>query len=440
MVLTDALTTKLLGAIEADSLILLCGAGLSMAPPSYLPSAKTVAELCYDDWSAIEVLDPRFRNDIDLLAGHFYAQGNFEKLFIRRLVPWNELVGPPNKGHAAIADLLMSRAAHAALSANFDRMIESWAEPRKIDLQGALTGQEAIDFASVANPLIKFHGCMHRARSGTLWTQGQLAEPAFQARVRSCSEWMNQNLPGRHLAVVGFWTDWGYLNDVFANAFAIDNASSVTVIDPSPTADLQSKAPNLWSRLNALSHAFEHVRASGDDALDELRTAYSKTWARRFYKLGEPLVQATGATVAVPAPFDALGCEDLYNLRRDVEGVPYSRAATLKVPAPSSQQAAYVHMMLLNAGATTQGAWLEHAGQTIRIVNGGGRAIAEVRSEYKEPATMLPSDIVVCAGAIDLAVPATLIAPGRGASTIRPTPGGGAAWLTLDQAKAVLGI
>lgn len=439
MVLSAALTTRLLGAIETDSLVFLCGAGLSMPSPSDLLSAVRVSQICYDKWQPTEALDPALRDDVDQLAGYFYAKGDFETIFIR-IVPWNELVGPPNNGHAAVADLLISRGAHAALSANFDSMIERWAEERRIAMQGALTGQEAVEFTNITNPLIKFHGCMHRARQETLWTQGQLAEPTVQARVQSCSQWINLNLPGKHLVVVGFWTEWGYLNDVLANAFAINNASSVTVIDPSPAANLEAKAPNLWAKLNSLSHVFEHVPASGADALEELRTAYSRTWARKFYLLGQPLVQAAGGAVAVAAPFDTLAGEDLYNLRRDAEGVPYTRAATLKEPAAGAAQAAYVHAILLNAGATNLGAWLQHGGQSIRIVNGAGQGLTDVQREYKEPTTIAQSDIVVCAGAIELGVPARLIAPGRGASTIRPTPGGTARWLTLEQAQMELGI
>jgi len=438
VVLSADVTTRLLGAIETDSLVFLCGAGLSIPSPSDLPSAARVSQICYDAWRHTEALNPALRNDIDQLAGHFYARGDFQRVFIR-LVPWNELVGPPNSGHAAVADLLISRGAHAALSANFDAMIERWAEERKIAMQGALTGQEAVTF-TVTNPLIKFHGCLQRGREMTLWTQAQLAEPAVQARVASCSQWMNLHLPGKHLVVVGFWTDWGYLNNVIADAFAINSASSVTVIDPRAAADLQAKAPHLWAKLNSLSLIFEHVMASGVDALDELQTVYSKTWARKFYALGQPLVQAAGGAVAVAAPFDALRGDDLYNLRRDAEGVPYTRAARLKAPAPDAAQAASMHVMLLNAGATNLGAWLQHGGQSIRVVNGAGRGLTDVQGGYKEPTTVAQSDIVVCAGAIELGVPAKLIAPGRGASTIRPTPGGSARWLTLEQAQVELGL
>lgn len=439
VVLSAALTTRLLGAIETNSLMFLCGAGLSAAPPSDLPSAARVSEICYNRWLPSEALDPALRDRVDQLAGHFHAKGEFERVFIQ-LVPWNELVGPPNSGHAAVADLLISRGAHAALSANFDIMIESWAGQHKIAMRGALTGQEAVKFTANTNPLIKFHGCLQRDPATTLWTQGQLTDAVVRDRVATCSAWMNLNLPGKDLVVVGFWTDWGYLNNVLADAFAVNNASSVTVIDPSPPADLQARAPNLWTKLNGLSHAFEHVPASGAEALEELRTAYSKTWARKYYALGQVLVQGAGGAVAVAAPFDALAGADLYNLRRDAEGMPYTRAATLKAPAPNAAQAASLHVMLLNAGATNHGAWLEYAGQSIRVVNGAGQGLSDVRARYKEPPTVAQSEVIVCAGSCNLGVPARLIALGRGASMVRPAPGGGARWLTFEEARVELGL
>ena len=440
MALSAELITRLLGAIETDSLVFLCGAGLSIPSPSDLLSALEVSHVCYDKWLPIQILDPALRDDIDRLAGLFHARSDFARIFIRRLVPWNDLVGPPNNGHAAVADLLITRAAHAALSANFDSLIERWAEERKIAMRGALTGVEAVQYTDNTSPLVKFHGCMLRDRENTLWTIDQLAEPTVAGRVGSCSDWMNLHLPGKDLVVVGFWTDWGYLNGVLANAFAVDNARSVTVIDPQPTAGLQAKAPTLWAKLNELSNVFEHVQASSSDALEDLRTAYSKTWARKFYALGQGLVRDAGGTVAVAAPFEASSGADLYNLRCDAEGVPYNRAATLKEPAQDGAQAAYLHVMLLNAGATNLGAWLEYGGRSIRVINGAGKGLRDIQGRYKEPTTLEQADIVVCAGAIELGVPAKLIAPGRGASTIRPTPGGTARWLTLEEAWVALGL
>src|SRR5262249_9662745 len=159
------------------------------------------------------------------------------------------LVGEPNTGHAAVADFLICRAAHAALSANFDPLIEQWSQRRKVAMRGALTGTEAIAFTDRTNPLLKFHGCFQRGPEDTLWTQAQLPEPDVQARVQNCAQWMTVTLPGKDLLVIGFWTDWGYLNNVLANALQIQNANSVTVIDPQSDAQLQDKAPVLWDRL-----------------------------------------------------------------------------------------------------------------------------------------------------------------------------------------------
>jgi hypothetical protein len=432
VVLSDDLTTKLLGAIETDSLVFLCGAGLSVSPPSSLLSAVEVSRICYDARQPIEALDPVIRDRVDLVAGHFYARGAFPDFI--RLVPWNELVGRPNKGHAAIADLLISRAAHAALSANFDPLIERWAEDHKIAMQGALDGREAVTFGAYTSPLIKFHGCLQRKRDETLWTEDQLTEAQIRMRMESCAQWMNLHLPNKHLVVVGFWTDWGFLNSALAKAFTVDNARSVTVIDPKRTEELEASAPVLWGKLTTMAREFEHVPESGDEALAELRIAYSRTWARKYYALGAMLAKGAGRPINVAAPFEAFEMDDLYNLRRDAEGIPYTHAAHRKAPATDSAQAASVHVMMLNAGATQEGAWLRLGGRSIRIINGAGQGLNDVKAQNKEPATLVHAEVVVCAGAVDLAVPARLISSGRGDSAIRPTPGGGARWVTLEQA------
>jgi len=147
-----------------------------------------------------------------------------------------------------------------------------------------------------------------------------------------------------------------------------------------------------------------------------------------------------GGVAPAAATPEALSCDELYALRQDAEGIPYHRAATLKAPAPHAAQSAFAHLLLLDAGAVQRGAWLEHGGRTIRVVNGAGQGLAQVKGRYKEPVTVVQSEIVVCAGAEDFGVPARVVASGHGASTVRPAPGGGSNWLTLDQALVELGI
>lgn len=438
MILSESTRLRLLAAIEGDTLVFLCGAGLSIPAPSGLLAAKVVAERCFDKWNTTESLPSTLRENVDLLAAHFHDAGTFKDLFIRRLVPWGDLVGSPNTGHAAIADLLISRAARAALSANFDTLIERWAELYKVDFQCSLTGEEAADAASVQSPLLKFHGCMNRDRTSTLWTQRQLEDPEIKPRIDSCTQWIRLNLAAKHLVVIGFSSDWGYLNDAFAAAFDTSSPSSVTVFDPDTTAVLAAKAPILWANLMTSSAKFEHISASGADALSEIRTEYSRAWVRKYYALGVASLRAVGESASVSNPFDSLALEALYDLRRDAEGQPHSRAARLKVPNESSTQAAFAHAVYLNKGALQDGSLLRWNGKTYRIVNGGGRALADMREQFKEsPSTVLP-DVIVCAGAFEYGVPARVIASGFGASVVRPAGGSGSIWYTFDQALTEL--
>src|SRR5260221_2976755 len=198
-------------------------------------------------------------------------------------------------------------------------------------------------------------------------------------------------LPGKDLLIVGFWTDWGYLNRVLAEALNTIAFGSVTVVDPDTSANLQNKAPELWATLSPGPH-FKHFDKSGADALEEFRVEYSKVWLKRFLALAEPLL--TGEGKACPERGLALDCEDLYNARRDGEGVPYNRAARTKAPAPSASQAAFAHHLLLDGGATRDGAWYLKDDRRIRVVNGVGQARDSGRARYKEPPAAAQPDIV----------------------------------------------
>lgn len=433
MIFDDGTRTRLLGSMEANRLVLLCGAGLSIPEPSRLMSAVQVSRACYDKYQHIFVLPGAMRDDIDQLAGHFYGTGEFESVFVGTLVPWNDLAGESNPGHGAVADFLISGAAVAALSANFDLLIEEWAHRRRVAMRGALDGREAENCGADHSPLVKFHGCLHLDREKTLWTTQQLVDPTIKQRISTCSEWMKLVLPGKDLLVIGFWTDWGYLNDVLADALSAGGFNSVTVIDPACSGALQTKAPTLWTNLTSGTTHFQHIQASGSDALAELQVGFSRVWLRKFYALAKPLLEAEGKPYS---PLDPdLPIEELYDLRRDAEGTPYDRAARTKEPPAHAASAAFLQSLLLQAHATRHGAWYEYNGRRIRIVQGAGRGINTVRDGYKAPPAASQPDVIVCAGALDLSVPGRLISPGAGASVVRPAPGGGVPWLTLEEAR-----
>jgi hypothetical protein len=432
---------RLLGSIEAHNLVLLCGAGLSIPAPSKLMSAVAVARKVYDEYAPIRVLSAHLREDIDGLAGYFLTCGQFESLFINRLVPWDDLAGEPNDGHAAVGDFLLSGAARAALSANFDLMIEQWCSHRKVQLRGALDGVQATAYADATSPLLKFHGCMQMDRERTLWTKGQLRLTDIQNRVDSCRAWMQLNLPGRDLLVVGFWTDWGYFNDVLADILGCANTSSITVVDPQPTTDLMIKAPTLWKTLSA-SPNFVHIPASGNKVLPEIRKTFSKVWARKLYRLGTPLYEAEKGIAPPAGGFEPpdLDVDAFYELRRDSEGVPTNRASRRRAPDASTAQTGFAHLLLGAVSDGRQGSWYTKGGQTIRIVHGAGEGLTTVEERFTEPPSVPKADIVICAGAIEQGVPGSIVGKGLPAGIVRPKGGARSRWITLDAAKVELAL
>jgi hypothetical protein len=437
--LDPAVLKRIVHSMEAGNLVVLCGAGLSRPEPSRLMLAREVCNSCYDKHAPVERLDPDLREDLDRLAEHFFDQGEFEKLFLATLVPWKSLAGRPNAGHAAIGDLLMSGAVAAVLSSNYDTLIESFCNDRRFPLMGALDGIEAVAHSKTCHPLLKFHGCMNRGRYETLWTQAQLdrGSAVTKARIESCKGWMGAHLPNRDLLVVGFWTDWGYLNDVLADALDSVHPTSVTVINTGPSAGLAAKAPKLWATLSAAAD-FQHVDADGDVALTEIRRAFCDLWIRKLYDRGAALYRQDAATASTPLPAaPSLPIDEAYALRLDCEGLAGDDAARQFEPTGAAAQTAFMHMLLATK-ARRVGSWYDVGGRTVRVVHGAGEGLSTVKDRFVEAPSVLQSDIVICAGAIDLGLPGAIVPSGSGASTIRPASGGRAEWMTLEQGRTEL--
>ena len=76
--------------------------------------------------------------------------------------------------------------------------------------------------------------------------------------------------------MIGFWSDWAYLNEILGKALAGIAPTSVTVIDPSDGVALKGKAPNLWALAHAPGVLFNHVQETAEVALDELHRAFSR--------------------------------------------------------------------------------------------------------------------------------------------------------------------
>lgn len=397
--------------------------------------------MCFDKYqlNIDPLVDPALRDNLEALAEHFVDLRTLETVFIEDLVPWQEFERPPNPGHAAVADFLITKTVVAGLSSNYDKLIERCAWEYGADFRGSLDGDQATVTSHKQSPLLKFHGCSHIDRGSTVWAPSQLHDPTISDRIAKSKVWMAANLRQKDLLVVGFWSDWDYLNQVLGDAVQGLNPISVTVIDPSPAADLEAKAPDLWELAHQAHVTFSHIQESGADALDQLRRAFSESYARQVLAAGRELFEAKTGGACEPAWLTVTGLdgEALYDWRRDAEGVPASKPAMTKSPV-AVDVLGYFHLLLRRAGAVQQSRGYTLAGQSIRVVNGAGSDLSIVSKRFIEAPAVPTADIFVAAGSTDLGLPSHLVRPGTAGSVVRP--GAGGKWLTIEQAQAELSV
>ena len=134
--MNEDLASLLLGSIAADNLVLFCGAGLSMAPPSAVPSARQLSIDCFSKYERAigAALPGDIRENLEAQCKFAFNRGELEKLFLEKLVMWRPFVRNPNKGHKTVADFLATRALRFSVTTNFDTLVEQAAENLGEDL------------------------------------------------------------------------------------------------------------------------------------------------------------------------------------------------------------------------------------------------------------------------------------------------------------------
>ena len=412
-----------------------------MAPPSDIPSARAVAQSCFDKYQLVidPDCDPALRCDLEAFAEYFADSGTLKSVFIERLVPWEEFVRPPNDGHAAIADFLIVRAAVAALSSNYDTLIERHASEYGFDFRSSLDGDEANYHSTTQGPLLKFHGCSNRDRHSTIWAPSQLCDASVSQRLTTIKTWMAANLRAKDFLILGFWSDWAYLNQIVSSSLDDMEPHSVTLVDLASQEELERKAPELWAIATANNVNFDHVRESAADFLAELRHSFSTGYLRQVLHAGRATLE-----VETGVPCDAtwfemaeLDNEALYDLRRDSEGIPNGRPATRHRPE-NAEVVGFTHLLLKRAGAAQTNLGYMLNGQTIRVVNGAGTFLTSLQRKFAEAPARPKADVTIAAGATDLPVPGNIVRAGRVDDIIRPEAAG--VWLDLNRAREELGI
>jgi hypothetical protein len=430
---------KALDALFADRLALLCGAGLSMAPPSSLPSAAALAHKAKLKYDATYGADrPPLPESIDDQAEYFFQRGELATVYLRTYIDHDAFAAEPNSGHFAAADLLLTGAITTAASTNVDMLIET-AGNRLFGQVGAGVSRTRIAaLAPNISPLLKIHGCWSDP-DGTVWAAGQVAANPIKTRIEECGAWLSNRLLDRDLVIVGYWTDWDYLNQVLETSLGAVNLSRVIVVDPCETGSFKTKAPALFALGQRASHEFSHVRRSGDVFLDKLRVDFSRSFIRRVLRAGAASYTAHAGADPDSAWLEpaSTGAEVLWRIRRDLEGRNPNEPAKARVPVDEPLLGMTL-LQLQARGAVADGSYWNLGGRRVRVLRTANRPLHEVEAAFeRETAPVVAPEYVIAVGAEALQLPPN-IARGSGTGSIaRGTTG---RWLSRTDAVAELGL
>jgi NAD-dependent SIR2 family protein deacetylase len=430
---------NLLASISEQRLVVLCGAGLSMAPPSSVPSARVLAQLSADRYfmATGNELPNHMSEDLEQQAEFFLPRPPLWASFRDQYIDWSRFRGNPNSGHFAIADFLGCRALNMAVSTNVDAMIEGAShrlgEP---DFHPAVEGDEASHYREYS-PLLKIHGCINRDRSKIIWCHGQVKGPHSDAEISGqlqiWSDFLKANLRGRDLVIVGFWTDWAYLNDVLGKVLQESEPALVYLVDTENCDNLKVKAPSLWA-LAEKSGGFSHIQQSGAEFLLELRILFGQLFFKRALAQSIPTYQEISEQDDQPEFVVPNDVNDLYDLRRDLCGIPSNRIVRDKQPNARMTMACAIHLLLQSQGARLEGSrYITDEDRRIRVVCGAGEVLHAVKARFSESeAQSLKTEIVICDAHTDGNVPQNIIRE-EPATIVRR--GGHATWVTYDEAR-----
>jgi SIR2-like domain len=429
----------LMAAIAAERLLLFCGAGLSMAPPTLLPSASDVANLCIDNDESKSgtQLPSEMRGRLDLVTEHFAERDLLGKYFIKTLVPWSRLQSlNDNAGHRAVADFCLTKLAVAAITTNYDPLIEESARRYGADFVASLTGTDARTTLGYS-PLLKLHGCLARNRDKTIWAESQTIDDAtIKATLEDATVWLTDVMRDKDIVFIGFWSDWRYLNEILSKAIMSATPTSVFVVDIDKSSTLEAKAPALWAI--AKSVRFRHIQISGVDFLEELRHRAAALFLRNQYEQGRALFSQEKHADPPITDLSLIDVEALYDLRRDAAFVPRTQPATLRGPS-YSEPYALCHLLLIGAGAQLEGATYVLATKRVRLINGSGRSVTTLRGLIAdEPPLPDAPDYIICAGAFDYGTPVNIAREGKVNDIVRRQTT--ASFLDFESARTTLGF
>lgn len=431
---------KALDSLLTERLTLLAGAGLSMAPPSSLPSAYAIAVEAKRKYDAIHgATRAPLPIAIEEQAEFFFEREELASVYFRTLIDQNIFAAPPNDGHYAVADLLLVQGIETAITTNVDVLVET----AGVLLYGQIgTGLDQAQMAALpprTSPLLKIHGCSQKDHDHMVWAPGQINAPPVADRIASSAQWLSNRLLDRDLLIVGYWTDWDYLNQVLQQVLDQIRPSKVIVVDLADSATFQAKAPALYAIGETVQNGFWHVRASGDAFLAELRAAFSKTFLRQVISFGAQEYQYRTGNVATEAMTEPPNIDNdaLWRMRRDLEGCTPNQPATLRAP-PMECTVGLTLLQLRASGADADGHYWVLNENRIRVLRTPNQLLHRIEAAYaRETAPAVSPDITIAIGAEADSLPSDIVRSGTPPTITRGTTG---RWLTRQQAIEELGL
>ncbi|MEX2402407.1 MAG: SIR2 family protein [Rhodothermales bacterium] len=382
----------LITSINNRCLVFFCGAGLSMDPPSSLPSAYALVQKLEEKYQRLhgESLVGTVGNKIEEIAKWALDNAPEFQNFFLPTINSEDFFKASNPGHETVADFLIARIAEAALSTNVDYLVEHAAKKLGKGRFRGVVRRSHFNRNPDHSPLLKVHGCFDHEEQHTVWCEQQLNEAPIRGRVERFQTWMQEHLPGKDLLVIGYWTDWPHLNETLNRSIQDHYPRSVTLVDPSSPEELKEKAEGLWEWVDQSNDVnFQHVRACGNEFMERLRQEFSAWFFRELLhevrdegRVLEYYGVASTEQVKLP-PLDHMAMKDIYDLRRDFQGVPTGKPVTDRDPTGAAyERVGALHQLLMEGAATMEGRLYKLGGAALRLVNSQGREVERVKDEF----------------------------------------------------------
>ncbi len=365
-------------------------------------------------------------------------RGGLATVYLRTYIDQDAFAAEPNSGHFATADLLLTGAITTAVSTNVDTLIETAGNMLFGRVGAGVSRAHVAGLAPSISPLLKIHGCWSDPPC-TVWAASQVEAEPIRTRIEECGAWLTNRLLDRDIVIVGYWTDWDYLNQLLEMSLGAVNPSRVIVVDPCETASFATKAPALFELGQRATQEFCHIRSSGDIFLDMLRVNFSRAYVRRILHAGVATYTAhAGANPddawLEPASTDA---EVLWRIRRDLEGRNPNEPAKARVPIEEPLLGMTL-LQLQARGAVADGNYWNLGGKRVRVLRTANRPLHEVEAAFaRETAPAVAPEYVIAVGAETLPLPPSIA---RGSGTGSIARGITGRWLSRTDAVEELGL